>query len=1761
VICLIVALFSTHISPRPYILFANRRDIRLMELLDFRRKTPTNIIVKNLEDAAALDFFLDLNKVCWSEINREVIRCAEIDPRSRGKVTKTDIVSTGLIKPEGIACDWVNNKIYWTDSDTKRIEVAGLSGLDSDRTVLVWENLDLPRPIAVDPVSGFMFWSDWGDFPKIEKCGMNGDPNTREILVDSDLVWPNGLTLDYDEKRLYWVEAQLSYIASVDFDGRNRRTIFVGDKSDLPQPFAISVFSNVLYWTDWDTKSLNLYNQTDDSKARIKIKQKLEIDPMDIKVFDPGRQPKADSPCREYNGGCSHICLAAPNAARYSCRCPTGFKMLNSTTCDDRHNRILLLAARKHIVKVSLDTPDFTDIVLPLNTVLNSIAIDFDPISDKVFWTDLADDKKPSIRSANLDGSEETGVVMEDVNHPDGLAVDWIVGNLLWTDSGTDRIEIVRLDGSNRRVIISEDLDEPRSIVVDSINGWIFWSDWGKVARIERSWMDGRSREIVVQSELVWPNGIALDVPRKKLYWCDAQLDRIEVSNWDGSERKILIDKDIPHPFGFTVMGNELYWTDWQDRSIQVADKYTGKNRSTLVSHLDDLMGLKAVTTKPNMDENIHPCHTRHCSHLCLTTPVDGAICSCPNGYELTADNRTCIIPEAFLLFTRRDDIRRISMETPNTNILIPLKGVQEASALDFDKSSGMIYWTDVRAKTISRAHLNGSSQETIVEFGLEYPEGLSVDWLAGNLYWVDAGVGRLEMSKLDGSQRRVLLWRDIDNPKSIVVDETRGYLYWSTWGDDPLIQQSLLDGSNIVNLVQGGGKAASLALDRENNRLYWTDPDLKQIKYIDIETGTISVLLDAGLPFSLTLFSNKLYWTDWDLKTVSKLSLDEPRLSRTVVHTNIDYVMDLLAYHQKRSKLEEDSECSKSKCTGICLKKTSQENMKEISCLCPSHYKLSQDGSTCRPPHSFILFSQRNKISRLVMDPVYPDQVPDLVLPIKRAKSIQAMGYNQMDKNIYWIDQGKRGEQPSRQSIRRSLDTGETDRLDSFDKMSSGSGGLFPYDIVIDPYTQLLYWSCVQTNSINVTRLIGNDSIPLGPLYIGGGRNLPRHLAVNPKQQLLFVAMSGQLAGEARIDVINLRSGQHDQLINSSLADVTSLAVDIDANTLYWTDRSVKKLEMVNVKTLARTELITEGIVEPVGVAVQGNWVYWADRDQNSIVRVDKNTGTSRQTVVSRIARLSSLIAVNHIPPAEIMSHPCNNPEVHGCSHFCAIGAERQVVCTCPMDKALLEDKVTCGSPSCKKNEFTCTGAGPTGQGPMCIPLSWRCDGQPECGDRSDELNCPECGPSKFQCDVGQCIPNSKVCDGISNCEDHSDETNCCPKSEFQCAVTKTCIDRSKLCNGEADCGDSSDELPPECDQSAIISGHIAGAGGGNDSATAATSTYLIAIFAALISLFMLSILVYYCRRRNGSMIRIDEDRDAIRPLAGTCSRPSGEKVNELGGQQPTSTLAGTLSSERHIGGAGTVRNGGSGGLMSQHDAGSSNGLMYDRSHVTGASSTADTSSSGNYPVGGGRGPPPSPVTSLESRMSKLSQFRLKGPRSTKRSSNNGFNNGVPTGFTYASTMPGLRSGGAPPCTPCSTDINDESDSVAYSSLYPPMMISGHPGGRPHFPSRAGSVAPSRTGYESETYCIEEEMQQTTSYVMGGEELPSLQERGRYAPPPSTPLYLSDYRDPDISGPPSPTTERSFFLNPCLPGPPPSPVPSPTHRQNRSSEEECMSD
>ena len=65
-----------------------------------------------------------------------------------------------------------------------------------------------------------MYWTDWGEIPKIERAGMDG--SKRKTLISEDIYWPNGIALDYEEEKVYWVEANYHAIYRMNMDGGSR---------------------------------------------------------------------------------------------------------------------------------------------------------------------------------------------------------------------------------------------------------------------------------------------------------------------------------------------------------------------------------------------------------------------------------------------------------------------------------------------------------------------------------------------------------------------------------------------------------------------------------------------------------------------------------------------------------------------------------------------------------------------------------------------------------------------------------------------------------------------------------------------------------------------------------------------------------------------------------------------------------------------------------------------------------------------------------------------------------------------------------------------------------------------------------------------------------------------------------------------------------------------------------------------------------------------------------------------------------------------------------------------------------------------------------------------------------------------------------------------------------------------------------------------------------------------------------------------------
>lgn len=81
-----------------------------------------------------------------------------------------------------------------------------------------------------------MIWSDWGDNPKIESAAMDGEPSTRRILVNTNIEWPNGITVDIEKELIYWVDGQLRILDVMNLDGTNRRTL-VKNVKDVTYPY------------------------------------------------------------------------------------------------------------------------------------------------------------------------------------------------------------------------------------------------------------------------------------------------------------------------------------------------------------------------------------------------------------------------------------------------------------------------------------------------------------------------------------------------------------------------------------------------------------------------------------------------------------------------------------------------------------------------------------------------------------------------------------------------------------------------------------------------------------------------------------------------------------------------------------------------------------------------------------------------------------------------------------------------------------------------------------------------------------------------------------------------------------------------------------------------------------------------------------------------------------------------------------------------------------------------------------------------------------------------------------------------------------------------------------------------------------------------------------------------------------------------------------------------------------------------------------
>ncbi|XP_055910482.1 low-density lipoprotein receptor-related protein 4 [Eupeodes corollae] len=1219
------------------LLVANRWDIRKVTLSNNRYTA----VVKGLHNAIALDYHFKKGLMFWSDVSTDVIKMVYVNgTRVR------DVIKWGLESPGGIAVDWVHDLLFWTDSGTRRVEVSNFQG--NLRAVIAVNDLDKPRAIVVHPGEAMVFWSDWGPNPKIEFAYMDG--SQRKVIITKGVTWPNGLTIDYPSRKLYWADAKQHAIESSNFDGSDRVKIL---SSHLPHPFALTIFEDTMYWTDWNTKTVSAANKISGKGFR-SVHENFHF-PMDVHAYHPARQPEYPDRCqkdrRGLRGGCTHLCL--PNKTSRRCGCPIGLTLKeDQKTCNSSPDKLLLVARRKDIRLRQLNSKPSSsndiDMIVPVDNLKHTVALDWCSETDFIYWTDV---ERSSINKAHLNGSYQQRLVHSNLVSPAGLALDWITHKIYWTDPATNRIEVAMTNGQMRSILIWEKLDKPRDIVVNPIDGLMFWSDWGEVPMIERSGMDGKSRTVVTTRNLKFPNGLAVDYDNQKIYFVDGGFKTIESMNFDGTARKVIIGTGLGHPFGLDINENKIFWTDWETKSVKVADKLTGQNIKTVIANTSDLMDVRVFHRSRRRMQNTCENYNGGCSHLCLLSQF-GYSCACPVGVKLSDDMRTCYDgPSTYILFAHRMDIRQISLDFAHLiDVVLPLPPISNAVALDVDKQTGLIYWSDTVEKVIMCSSADGLHVNQIIGESLDNADGLIIDSVGRNMYWTDAGRHTVEVSNLDGKNRHLIAWQDLESPRGIAHDYEAGLLFWTDWGHLRKIERAHMDGGERSKIVTDTlGWPNGLSVDLEAKRIFWVDAQLKSIDSCDY-TGNQRQKIMAALhhPYALAVTPKHIYWTDWKSKALHMA--DRKNISiRSDVIVNVDGLMDIKIV--KTNVTLQENVCGKDNggCSHLCLR-----NPTGYSCKCPIGLKMKDGSSTeCQTlPDDYLLIAQRSGIGMISLNT--PDFM-DVVLPIKGVHGAVVLDFHYKKSLLFFAD-------VNLDIIRRVNLLNFTDN-----KVIVDSGLLTPNGLAVDWIADNVYWSDPDRKIIEVSRLDGSSRKAI----ISEGLNDPRSLIVYPKKGFLFWSDWGT---PPSIERCLLDGTNRTPIVTTDLGAPTGLAIDFETRRLFWADSLQDRIEMVDFYGKKRTQIIPFA-THLFGCTVFDSAIYWTDWYNKSVYRARKMQRNGFTNIGEIRHSLSGAMDIRAVSarrqPDEWNQCSTDNG---GCSHLCLFRGH-DYICACPD----VPDKRTC--------------------------------------------------------------------------------------------------------------------------------------------------------------------------------------------------------------------------------------------------------------------------------------------------------------------------------------------------------------------------------------------------------------------------------------------------------------------------------------------------
>ena len=777
-----------------------------------------------------------------------------------------------------------------------------MSSLDGIKNQTLYTDLNYPTCIVAVPNKGALMVCERPFIKgRIIQLAMNGDKGSlRELISGSDSRWadllpetaagnnlfekfsPTSLAYDYVKDLLYFCDNHFSIVAVLDIESQRADTSFFDMfllTTELQfanqKLFGIEIFNNRLYISE--TRSKIVYEMYPLSArmnpsypAPIMTGSSINLSlpnshSMDLKVFHKSRQPIREefNHCEKL---CSYLCL--PTYKSYKCICPKGYRLVMDTECELIIDPFLIAANSEGIFKIALplaNSPSATKLVTASSFNERSsnfpsaysripegpADIDWHPVTNRIYWTDPS---TRSIQSINYDGSEHS-VLVDGLEEPYGLAVDYITEKIYFTDVKLHSISTIDLDPKNRRrieTVLWADIFLPSYVAIDFQQGYLYWACSSRPFRLERSRMDGSGRGTVITKSMVGddyqPSKIVLSLlPEHFLFTTGEKIvDLVSGSDQGVSLEKVCCNGRIDASAIFDYFNHSIITTNMSTITqcainlssfhISTSDKLRQPNSSATldkqtcqtfkphikISNAQDqsnsegktrsISNIKALSVfhqgRPRRsghfcsDEEGNPI----CEHSCSLPPANisdpawsrSPLCTCAFGYEPNPENRTrCII--------RRSDVLLISsgkkMEVVYFNSegvvqypqIAPVKPAAPFSLWHYDPLSRSVVYFDSDNVCLIQAEI--ATGKVVRKFLKSYStKAFALDHVHQLIFFV-ANWGYIQLCQVQFCDEpryvRTLVSANLTEPRSLLVDPNLGLLFWDDIKQVPVAASS----------------------------------------------------------------------------------------------------------------------------------------------------------------------------------------------------------------------------------------------------------------------------------------------------------------------------------------------------------------------------------------------------------------------------------------------------------------------------------------------------------------------------------------------------------------------------------------------------------------------------------------------------------------------------------------------------------------------------------------------------------------------------------------------------------------------------------------------------------------------------------------------------------------------------------------------------------------------------------------------------------